>query len=69
MLTKDSIYNNEKNKIVQTLAFRDQLRQQQIENEKAKAEQERKTNIEYAAIAIGLIVFIGFFFCSVAALL
>jgi hypothetical protein len=61
MLTKDSIYDTEKNKIVQTLAFRDQLRQQEIENEKAKAEQERKTNIQYAAIAIGLILFLSLF--------
>jgi hypothetical protein len=61
MTAKDSVYNIEKTQNLQTISFREQIRQQEIENEKAKAEEERKTNIEYAAIAIGLIVFISFF--------
>ena len=59
--TKDSLFTLQKAKDIQAINFREQLRQQEIENEKAKAEEERKTNIQYAAIAIGLILFISLF--------
>jgi len=59
--TKDSLFTLQKAKDLQAIHFREQLRQQEIDNEKAKAEEERKTNIQYAAIAIGLILFISLF--------
>ncbi|HVT85222.1 MAG TPA: tetratricopeptide repeat protein [Chitinophagaceae bacterium] len=58
---KDSVYNIEKTNNVQAINFREQLRQQEIEAEKAKAEEERKTNIQYVSIGIGIIFFISLF--------
>lgn len=58
---KDSVYSIEKTNNIQAISFREQLRQQEIETEKTKAEEERKNNIQYAAIAAGLILFISLF--------
>ncbi len=58
---KDSIYSIEKTNSIQATSFREQLRQQEIEKEKLKTAEERRSNIQYAAIAIGLILFILFF--------
>lgn len=58
MLTKDTLFNVEKNKVVQAMAFEEKLREQEIEMQKQKTDDERKTNIQYAAIAIGLIAFV-----------
>ena len=58
---KDSVYSIEKTNNIQAINFREQLQQQEIEMEKVKAEEERKTNIQYAAIAVGLILFISLF--------
>ena len=60
-VTKDSLYAIEKINVSQNINFQVQLRQQEIESEKEKAEEERKTNIQFAAIAIGLISFIILF--------
>ncbi len=60
-VTKDSIYSVEKTNKIQAINFKEQLHQQQIESEKMKAAEERRNNIQYAAIAIGLILFISVF--------
>ena len=59
--TKDSLYTSQKAKDIQAINFREQLRQQELATERTKAEEERKDNIQYAAIAIGLILFISIF--------
>jgi len=61
MLTKDTLLNLEKVKSIQALTFREEMRQQEIGAEKQKAEQERQQNIQYALIALGIIIFITFF--------
>ena len=57
----NSLFSQQKQNQFQSLAFDEKLRQQEIETEKAKEEEERKTNIQYAAIAVGLIIFISLF--------
>lgn len=61
MLTKDSLLSLEKIKSIQALTFQEQLRQQEVETEKAKAEEERHQNIQYALIALSIITFVIIF--------
>ena len=61
MTMKDSLYSLEKMKNMQTLSFREQLRQKEIESEKIKAEEERKQNIQFSLTALGIITFIIIF--------
>jgi tetratricopeptide (TPR) repeat protein len=58
---KDSVYSIEKANNIQVINFRNQQQQQEKEAERIKAETERKTNIQYAALAIGIIFFISIF--------
>jgi len=55
MMTKDSLFTLEKIKNIQALGFREELRQQEIAAEKLKTEEERKENIQYALIALGIV--------------
>jgi hypothetical protein len=59
--TRDSIFSNEKINRLQTSEFNEQLRQQELVSEKSKSEEERKQNIQYALIAIGLVTLIILF--------
>ena len=59
---KDSLYSNDKAMEIHNLTFNEQLRQQELELQKIKQAEERKQNIQYAAIALGLIVFVMLFF-------
>ncbi|MEP6674755.1 MAG: hypothetical protein ABJA78_06360 [Ferruginibacter sp.] len=61
MITKDSLFNIEKTKSIEALGFREQLRQQELTTEKLKAEEERRQNIQYALIALGIVGFITLF--------
>jgi small-conductance mechanosensitive channel len=61
MITKDSLFNLEKIKNIQALGFREELRQQEIAAEKLKAEDERKENIQYALIALGIVSIVVLF--------
>lgn len=56
--TRENVFSNEKINRLQTLEFNEQLRQQELLSEKTKSEVERKQNIQYALIAIGLFTFI-----------
>jgi tetratricopeptide (TPR) repeat protein len=58
---KDSMFNKEKIKQIESLSFNEILRQQERETEKIKTSEERKHNLQYAAIAVGLIAFIILF--------
>ncbi|HUS00495.1 MAG TPA: hypothetical protein VMY77_02140 [Chitinophagaceae bacterium] len=59
---KDSMFNSEKVKQMENLSFNETLRQQERETEKLKTKEERKHNLQYAAISIALITFIILFF-------
>jgi tetratricopeptide (TPR) repeat protein len=61
MIARDSVYSVEKANNIQSISFREQLEQQEKEAEKTQAEEERKTNIQYALIALGIITFFIFF--------
>lgn len=69
MLTKDSLLNIEKVKSIQALTFREDMRQQEIAAEKQKADDERKDNIQYAAIGLGIIILVTLFLLLSRALL
>ena len=58
---KDSLFNQEKTKQVQSLTINEQLRQQEMESAKKTADEERHQNIQYALIGIGIISFIILF--------
>jgi tetratricopeptide (TPR) repeat protein len=59
--TRESVFSNEKINRMQTLEFNEQLRQQELASEKIKSKEERKQNIQYASIAIGLVTLIILF--------
>ena len=52
----DSLFSEKANQQVQLMTFDEGLRQQEIAAEKLKAEDERKQNIQYALIALGIII-------------
>ncbi len=54
--TKDSLFNQEKIKRVQTLSFEERKRQQQLQDEKVKAEKDRQNNIQLMGIASLIVV-------------
>lgn len=59
--TRESIFSREKVNRLQTLEFNEQVRQQELSSAKIAAEEERKQNIQYALIALGLVTFIILF--------
>ncbi len=58
---KDSMFNKEKIKQMENLTVNETLRQQEREAEELKANEQRNHNLQYAAIAVGLITFIILF--------
>lgn len=58
----DSLFSQQKQSQLQSLFFDEKLRQQEIATAELKAKEERKNNLQYAAIAIGIITFIILFF-------
>jgi tetratricopeptide (TPR) repeat protein len=52
---RDSIFSADKVKQVQNIRYNEDSRQQEIEKQKEKTEEERKQNIGYAAVGLGLI--------------
>lgn len=61
MAGKDSMFNAEKVKQIENMTVNETLRQQERESDKLKANEERKRNLQYAAIAIALITFVILF--------
>ena len=53
---QDSLFNIQKIQQVQAMSIEEDLRQQEIMQEKEKANEERKHSIQYAALAIGIII-------------
>jgi len=58
---KDSLFNQEKIKQIQNLSFQETLRQQELETQRKTAAEELQHNIQYASIAIAIILFITVF--------
>ncbi|HMJ46194.1 MAG TPA: tetratricopeptide repeat protein [Ferruginibacter sp.] len=58
----DSLFNQQKTRQLLSLAFDEKLRQQEITASELKTEEERKNNLQHAAIVVGLISFILLFF-------
>ena len=58
---REQVFSNEKINRLQALEFKEQIRQQELASEKANSEEERKQNIQYALIAIGLVTLIILF--------
>ena len=52
----DSLTSVKTNQQIQLMTFEEDLRQQEVAGEKLKAEEERKLNIQYALITLGIIV-------------
>ena len=59
--TNDSLFSKEKINQIHSLSFDEKLRQKEIIAEERKGKGERKHNLQFAAIAIGLITFIILF--------
>jgi tetratricopeptide (TPR) repeat protein len=59
---KEELLGTEQTQQMQALRFEEELRQQQISLQKEKAEEDRKHNLQYAAIALGLVTLAIFFF-------
>ncbi len=62
MDVKDSIFNASSTAQIQAMTFNEQERQREINETKQKDVEERKHNLQYAAIAIALITFLILFF-------
>ena len=60
--TNDSLNSKEKINQLQSLFFDEKLRQSEVTAAELKAKEDRKHNLQFAAIAIGLITFIFLFF-------
>ncbi len=60
-ITNDSLFNTKAIQQTQLMTFEDELRQQKSADEKMKEEQQRKENIQFALIALGIITFIILF--------
>jgi tetratricopeptide (TPR) repeat protein len=61
MDTKDSLFSEEKVRQIQNLSFQEKLRQEQIAEEKQRAEEERKNNLQLIGITVFIVTFILFF--------
>jgi tetratricopeptide (TPR) repeat protein len=58
----DSLFSQQKSNQMQCLVFDEKIRQQEMAIAEIKTKQERKNNLQYAAIVVGLISFIILFF-------
>lgn len=58
----DSLFNQENVKKLEALNMEEKLRQQEKQQEEARAKEERAHNLQYAAIAIGLVTILILFF-------
>jgi tetratricopeptide (TPR) repeat protein len=57
----DSLFNNKTNQQIQLMTFDEDLRQQQLVQDKIKAEEQRHLNIQFALIAFAIIAFVILF--------
>ena len=57
-IANDSLTSSKANQQIQLMTIEEDLRQQELAVEKIKEEEQRKQNIQYALIALGIITFI-----------
>jgi tetratricopeptide (TPR) repeat protein len=60
-IANDSLFSAKTIQQTQLMTFEDDLRQKELASEKLKAEEQRKQNIQYVLIALGIIIFIILF--------
>jgi tetratricopeptide (TPR) repeat protein len=60
-ITNDSVYSAKTIQQTQLMTFEDEIRQQELVSEKIKSEEQRQQNLQYALIALGIIIFIILF--------
>lgn len=60
-LANDSVFSNKINQQIQLMTFDEELRQQELAAERIKANKERKQNIQYILIALGIVTLIILF--------
>ena len=60
-IANDSVFSNKINQQIQVMTFDETLRQQEANAEKAKTEEQRNQNIQYALLAFGIISFLILF--------
>ena len=60
-VANDSVFSNKINQQIQVMTFDEELRQQELTTEKLKADNQRKQNLQYALLALGIITFIILF--------
>ena len=58
LAAQDSLFSQEKNQQVEVLRFNETMRQQDLEMARKQAEIVRKNNLQFAGIALGLILFV-----------
>jgi hypothetical protein len=58
MTIKDSLFSIDKNRIIQVMNFQEQLRVQAQEEALKKEQEQRRHNLQYSAIVIGLVTFV-----------
>ena len=61
LVVNDSLFSVEKVRQAQSLRFNENMRQMQLANEREAAAAERRTNIQYAIIGIGVVTFLLIF--------
>jgi tetratricopeptide (TPR) repeat protein len=62
MNSKDEIMDAAKLSSIQAMGFQEEIRQNEINTEQARIEEERTQHIQYAGIGIGFVLFISLFF-------
>ncbi len=62
LATKDSMFNEDRKRKIQSLVFAEQLRQQEKALEQQKTEEERKRNLQYSFIALSIVTFLILFY-------
>jgi len=60
-IANDSLTSNKANQQIQLMTFEEDLRQQEVATKIIEAEQQRKQNIQYALLALGILTFIILF--------
>lgn len=58
---RDTVFNEQKNIQIQNLGFTQQIHEKEAEQEKEKENKERQQNLQYAAIALGVVTFLILF--------
>ena len=60
-ICNDSLFSQQKQQQINSLAFDEKMRQHELEAKKMKEAEERKNNLQYVAIALGLLSFLIIF--------